>query len=836
MKKHLLLAVLALALPLALSATSILGPVVNVPVPQGAPLGAQRSGNGPTYDCPAGSIMSGYYGEYQGYVPSDTSAGGWATNPWLTITSLHCQSTTASLGPVATVSVPQGAPLGGQARSGKGPAYDCPSGSIMSGYVGENQGYVPSDTSAGGWATNPWVTITALHCQSTTASLGPVTTVSVPQGAPLGAQRSGNGPTYDCPAGSIMSGYYGEYQSYVPSDTSAGGSATYPWLTITSLHCRTISDTTTTPPPPPPPPPTSRSCSITFDQNPIQQGGATTMHWTSTGGSLFYIDSAGYVPASGSTQVAPTQTTDYSGYVGDVSNGAKTVYLTTGSSWIVPSDWNSANNSIEVIGGGGGGGGYVYGWYGTIGSGGGGGAYSKVSNVTFAPGSAVSYSIGQGGSGAVTGGGCGGGAAYQSYGRGNQGSGGGDTYFGGTSCAGSLACAKGGGGGLFQSGGAGGRAGQGIGGVRYSGGDGFGAAPIPPDETGYTTNNYGGAGGAAGPHGDGQGGSDNVSGAGDAGFGGAPGIPGCPSTSGGTGSEWGTAHGSGGGAGAGHPCNYGGTGYDGATGGLYGGGGGSAGDNSFCSWAGGTGAQGIIVITYTPTGSTSTPPTATCSATLTVNTNTQCTSGSCSCSLGGPVCQGDGTLRDSCGNVTQCPLGCSATTNACNTCPSGTVYDPVSSSCASSCRSGYHAVHGICVLDATCTDYYYCSGNNLVHQYLDNTTSQCTTSSASCGNLQCTNGACTRPQNPQILSWRVRPTLVRTGTQVSVSWSSAHVSSCTVTGSNGDSWTGLTSSQQSAPITAQTIFTLNCLGLPGAALSSISTSTTVNLVPSFQQY
>jgi hypothetical protein len=32
---------------------------------------------------------------------------------------------------------------------------------------------------------------------------------------------------------------------------------------------------------------------------------------------------------------------------------ATTIYLTSGSTWTVPSDWNSANNTIEVIGGGG---------------------------------------------------------------------------------------------------------------------------------------------------------------------------------------------------------------------------------------------------------------------------------------------------------------------------------------------------------------------------------------------------------------------------------------------------------------------------------------------------
>lgn len=35
------------------------------------------------------------------------------------------------------------------------------------------------------------------------------------------------------------------------------------------------------------------------------------------------------------------------------------IFLTSGSSWTVPADWNSACNTIEVIGGGAGGGGVL---------------------------------------------------------------------------------------------------------------------------------------------------------------------------------------------------------------------------------------------------------------------------------------------------------------------------------------------------------------------------------------------------------------------------------------------------------------------------------------------
>ena len=67
------------------------------------------------------------------------------------------------------------------------------------------------------------------------------------------------------------------------------------------------------------------------------------------------------------------------------------IFLTSGTTWTVPTDWNNANNSIEVIGGGGGG---------TQSSGaGGGGGYSKVVNITLPLGASVTYAAGGSGAG-----------------------------------------------------------------------------------------------------------------------------------------------------------------------------------------------------------------------------------------------------------------------------------------------------------------------------------------------------------------------------------------------------------------------------------------------------
>ena len=74
-----------------------------------------------------------------------------------------------------------------------------------------------------------------------------------------------------------------------------------------------------------------------------------------------------------------------------------TVVLTrdAGTTWVVPSDWNSSNNSIECIGGGGGAG-CGNGSFRAAG-GGGGGEYSKAVNLALSPGAISADLMGIGG-------------------------------------------------------------------------------------------------------------------------------------------------------------------------------------------------------------------------------------------------------------------------------------------------------------------------------------------------------------------------------------------------------------------------------------------------------
>lgn len=84
------------------------------------------------------------------------------------------------------------------------------------------------------------------------------------------------------------------------------------------------------------------------------------------------------------------------------------------------------------------------------------------------------------------------------------------------------------------------------------------------------------------------------------------------------------------------------------------------------------------------------------------------------------------------------------------------------------------------------------------------------------------------------LSLRAVPSLIRRGATTKVTWSAVNVASCTVTASNGDTWTGLASpigGRVSRPITGQTTYTLTCL-VEGAPLTKTAV---VNVLPSWAE-
>lgn len=105
----------------------------------------------------------------------------------------------------------------------------------------------------------------------------------------------------------------------------------------------------------------------------------------------------------------------------------------------------------------------------------------------------------------------------------------------------------------------------------------------------------------------------------------------------------------------------------------------------------------------------------------------------------------------------------------------------------------------------------------------------------------CSGNACQAPPSPGPGSIpggiTATPRLVRAGNTVQVSWDvvNADAASCTVTGSNGDSWSGLASATRtSGPINAQTVFLLHCEG-SAVDILTYDAQATVSIVPTYQE-
>ncbi|MEX0917328.1 MAG: hypothetical protein WDZ90_02300 [Candidatus Paceibacterota bacterium] len=87
------------------------------------------------------------------------------------------------------------------------------------------------------------------------------------------------------------------------------------------------------------------------------------------------------------------------------------------------------------------------------------------------------------------------------------------------------------------------------------------------------------------------------------------------------------------------------------------------------------------------------------------------------------------------------------------------------------------------------------------------------------------------PGDPS-LSLNATPTLLKRGDSTILKWNSENATSCTLSGTNGDSWSGTSGSETSSPIEARTTFTLRCEGDSGP----VSTSVIVNVVPRFEEF
>lgn len=82
---------------------------------------------------------------------------------------------------------------------------------------------------------------------------------------------------------------------------------------------------------------------------------------------------------------------------------------------------------------------------------------------------------------------------------------------------------------------------------------------------------------------------------------------------------------------------------------------------------------------------------------------------------------------------------------------------------------------------------------------------------------------------------RATPSLVRVGATSQVHWGATRVTSCTVAGTNGDAWTGITSplgGELTASIRGEVVYTLTCLDRSGGTQTK---KAVVTIIPSFQE-
>ncbi len=85
---------------------------------------------------------------------------------------------------------------------------------------------------------------------------------------------------------------------------------------------------------------------------------------------------------------------------------------------------------------------------------------------------------------------------------------------------------------------------------------------------------------------------------------------------------------------------------------------------------------------------------------------------------------------------------------------------------------------------------------------------------------------------------QARPTLVRANEKTRLYWKLTNVSSCTVTGTNGDSWSGSHSGNSgalSSAIVTRTTYTLRCTALPRSGGANITESVIINIAPRFNE-
>ena len=212
-------------------------------------------------------------------------------------------------------------------------------------------------------------------------------------------------------------------------------------------------------------------------------------------------------------------------------------------------------------------------------------------------------------------------------------------------------------------------------------------------------------------------------------------------------------------------------------------------------------------------------------------------SGTCSVTAAPALPTGYGTActspANACGSTTSGTIGCNGlcSVTAVPALPTG--YGTACTSPANAC--GVFA-SGTIGCDSLCS---VTSAPSLPSGYGES----CQSAANSCGMrntgvVQC-SGSCSASAPPDTVcapdpttTLKATPGLVQKGSGTTVVWTSTDSASCTVTGTNGDSWSGTSGSRTSSAIDNRVTYSISCTGLN---THTTGKSIIVDLVPIFQE-
>lgn len=167
-------------------------------------------------------------------------------------------------------------------------------------------------------------------------------------------------------------------------------------------------------------------------------------------------------------------------------------------------------------------------------------------------------------------------------------------------------------------------------------------------------------------------------------------------------------------------------------------------------------------------------------------------------------------------------------------CPSGYRLDYSQYQCIlipAQCPSGYVSLGNNICRPASCTPAYSCQQDGNLYY----TNAKCQQTLSQICSWGCAAGACLPAPSGNITAI---PLIVKSGETTNISWQGTNVQSCTISGSNGNSWSctgqacSATTTKSSSAILGQTIYSLRCLGPKNM---QISKSVTVDIVPNFRE-